>query len=73
MITDVLQCLINNGLIEFHTEAKYVNGNKTFYMILDKVNEDYIQTIPSRAKRDESITAVPVPKTTEEFKSAWGM
>lgn len=73
MITDVLQCLINNGLIEFHTEAKYVNGNKTFYMILDKVNEDYIQTIPSRTKRDESITAVPVPKTMEEFKSAWGM
>lgn len=77
MITDILDCLVNNGLIEYHTEQRYVNNNETFYMILDKVNEDYIRQ-PSRAKIDETMIVTPVPEAKEidtlaAFKAEWGM
>lgn len=69
IITDVLNCLVNNELIEIHTiKTDTGNGNATFYYILDKVNEDYKVSIPSRQKKDETIVAIPVVKTFAEFK-----
>lgn len=41
MIEDILNCLINNNLIEIHEQWETINNNiQTRYFILDKVNDE---------------------------------
>lgn len=61
MIDDILTCLQNNELIKVHKEGIVTTAGKpTEYYILDEVKDDYKKSIPTRAKEDDSVCAVPV-------------
>ena len=60
-IEDILTCLSNNGLIKIHQEwVETANKNVTQYYVLDEVSDDYIKTIKSKIKQDNTVVAVPV-------------
>lgn len=66
-VDDILNCLINNGLIKVHQEwFQTTNKNVTQYYVLDDVSEDYIKTIKSKAKEDTSVCAFPVIENKPE-------
>lgn len=68
-IDDILNCLINNGLIKAHQEWFKTNSkNVTQYYVLDDVSDDYIKTIKSKSKEDTSFCAFPVPNEQEPEK-----
>ena len=67
MVKDILVSLQNNGLIKTHKEwINTGNDNAAEYFVLDAVNEDYIHSIPSNNRPDNSYVAVPCPY--EELK-----
>ena len=62
IVTDILNCLVNNGLIEIHKEwTETGNDNVTEYFVLDKVNDDFIDTINSHKEKENAEIAVIVP------------
>lgn len=71
MIKDILDCLQNNGLIVFHQEYKQTNGGQIApYLILDKVNDDYITNFtPKQKQKEDSFIAVPAEDLSEKPKS----
>ena len=73
MVTDILDCLINNQLIAAHKEAVITRNNIiTEYFVLDNVYEDYKHNLnmPTRVReteREASYCAVPVTAADGEF------
>lgn len=62
IVTDILNCLVNNGLIEIHKEwTETGNDNVTEYFVLDKVNDDFIDTINRHKEKENAEIAVIVP------------
>lgn len=67
MIEDVLNCLINNNLIEIHEQWETINNNiQTRYFILDKVNDEYKKNITSTQKESNEVIKVSIPEETIE-------
>lgn len=67
MVTDILDCLINNNLITVHNEVTITRNNiKTEYYVLDNVYEDYKHNLAVTVKakpieKEATLCAVAVP------------